>query len=373
MQLHFHHTGRQFFFITLTLEGRVKALSCLVEDQKRPELTPAGEIMKAGLLAMHKVFPAVTISDNVIMPDHVHFLLIVNYEIAPKFNPLWASHMLMDAVEKGWGLMAECTGDSPEPPDMPTLLAAAVEKGRVEAAMIESLMHEGLTRGEAIEQLGAGERGRQPQSVRHQHLRFDRRCYIELSFDSRQLKAIRRYIRLNQVRALWKQQHPDRFVCHPSIRQVILDAGRRWQAMGAITLLGSPFLFHVRLTLKKSVAEHEEAIKEIVEKAKRGWIPVSGFISPGEVEALRRLKATPGTRFIKMMPCALPDRYDPSAEDSRELAADRMLILSGFPDTPAISGLDIRKAIGASHQFRANCLAMNELIADLCKRAMEIN
>ena len=136
--------------------------------------------------------------------------------------------------------------------------------------------------------------------------------------------------------------------------------------MGNLTLLGSPFLFHVRLTLKKSVAEHEAAICEIVDKAKHGWVPVSGFISPGEVEALRRLKATPGTRFIKMLPCALPPRYDPSAEDSRELAADRLLILSGFADTPAVPSRDIRKHLAASHQFRTNCLAMNDLAAALC-------
>ena len=83
--------------------------------------------------------------------------------------------------------------------------------------------------------------------------------------------------------------------------------------MGNLTLLGSPFLFHVRLTLKKSVAEHEEAIREIVEKAKHGWVPVSGFA-----------------------------------------------------DTPAVPARDIRKYLAASHQFRANCLAMNDLAAALC-------
>lgn len=74
--------------------------------------------------------------------------------------------------------------------------------------------------------------------------------------------------------------------------------------------MGSPFLFHVRLTLKKTVAAHEAAIDEIVEKAKKGWVPVSGFISPGEKEALRRLKA--------------------------------------------------------AHAFRRNCLEMNEIAAALC-------
>ena len=141
-------------------------------------------------------------------------------------------------------------------------------------------------------------------------------------------------------------------------------------ALGDIGLLGSPFLLHVRLTLKKTVTEHAAAIDEIVEKAKRGYIPVSGFISPGEKEVLRRLKAEPRVRFVKLVPFALPPRYDPSAEDSRELAADRLAIVSLQPETAAIRSLDIRQSQAAAHAFRANCLAMNALAAALCGRGL---
>ncbi len=201
---------------------------------------------------------------------------------------------------------------------------------------------------------------------------FARDCYIELSFDSRQLKAIRHYIKLNPARALWKSSHPDRFICHRAIksRRLARFAPRLFDGIGALPLLGSPFLFHVRLTLKKSVAEHEEAIAGIVEKARRGMIPVSGFISPGEVEALRRLKAEPRARFIKLLPCELPPRYDPSAEDSREIAAGRLLILSCFRGTPAITSLDMKRNPAAAHAFRRNCLAMNDLAAQLCDNAV---
>ena len=269
----------------------------------------------------------------------------------------------------------------------------ALEEARAIAAEINRLKRErGLTRDAALVEIArtnpayaarfwrnprispllaaAGVRGQPPPTVLGLP-RFDRRCYIELAFVAPMLRTIRHYIKLNPARKLWKLAHPDRFRCHDNITSQLLKRlpPRRWQGMGNLTLLGSPFLFHVRLTLKKSVAEHEEAICEIVEKAKHGWVPVSGFISPGEVEALRRLKATPGTRFIKMLPCALPPHYDPSAEDSRELAADRLLILSGFADTPPVPARDIRKHLAASHQFRAKCLAMNDLAAELCGSA----
>ena len=139
-----------------------------------------------------------------------------------------------------------------------------------------------------------------------------------------------------------------------------------FDGIGALPLLGSPFLFHVRLTLKKTVAEHAVAIEEIVEKARHGMVPVSGFISPGEKEALRRLKAEPRARFVKLLPYTLPSRYDPSAEDSREIAAGRLLILSCFRDTPGISSLDMKRNRAAAHRFRQNCLAMNDIAARLC-------
>lgn len=326
-------------------------------------MTRLGEAVEAGLLAIHRVWPAVTISDFVIMPDHIHFLLIADYSRDRAIAPLFIAHRLADAVEMAQA-EAEWTGAAaPGPPTAaPEDLADAMARRlslAVEATCGKELQTETSLRfGEAA----GGARGP------HRSVVFARDCYIELSFDARQLKAIRRYIRLNPARALWKLAHPDRFICHRAVKSDRLArfAPSLFDGIGALPLLGSPFLFHVRLTLKKSVAEHEAAIAEIVDKARRGMIPVSGFISPGEVEALRRLKAEPCARFIKLLPCELPPRYDPSAEDSREIAAGRLLILSCFRGTPAISSLEMRRNPSAAHDFRRNCLAMNDIAARLC-------
>lgn len=309
MRLNFHHAGLQFFFVTLTLAEPRPVLSRLVDEKSRPALLPPGETVKAALVALHGRFPAATVSDFVIMPDHVHFLLIVDYAKDPAFNPLWATHRLIDAVEEAWN----GRGQAPEPP--------AVGNG--------AFPH------------------------------FNRSCYLELSFDARQLKAIRHYIRLNPARTIWKLRHPERFARLANLRHFTLDPARRWDGMGNPTLLASPFLLHVRLTLRKTVEEHAEKIAAILEKARHGHIPVSGFISPGEKELLHHLKADPLCRFIKMVPYALLPRYDPSAEDSRELAADRLLILSGFPQGVANQETD----------FRARCLALNDMAARLCAAA----
>jgi len=351
MRLDVHRNGVKLFFITFAVVERQLILSRLVDERSRPELLPLGEWVKEALLAIHQVWPEVGISDFVIMPDHVHFLMVVDFLRAPKFNPLWATHRLLDAIEAGW----DQRGRAPEPPNSVAELRAAVERGRVVAA---ELARSGLT-----SQAGFG-----AASPAHPVL-FERNPWLDLAFEPRQLKAIRHYIRLNPARKLWKLRHHDLFVCHRNLKTARLArlAPRQFDGIGNLPLLGSPFLFHVRLTLKKTVEEHREAIDEIIDKARHGWVPVSGFISPGEKEALRRLKAEPCVRFIRLLPYALPDRYDPSAEDSREIAAGRLAILSPMTKTATISSLEIRNSAAASHKFRENCLLMNEIGAKLCE------
>ena len=406
MKLEYAKRGRQFFFVTLVVAERRQVLSSIAELEAsgqagasgragRPALLPLGEIVAAALRAIHRVWPAVTISDYVVMPDHLHFLLIADYERDRSIAPLFIAHRLADAVERAQALVEQRNGRgfAPNPGDArqnerscaPTPVgeraagngraAGVLAERRVEfmagllreaaaaardAALGELKVERGLRFGER--RGGAGARAPVRSVV------FARDCYIELSFDSRQLKAVRRYIKLNPARAIWKARHPDLFICYRAIKseRFAAFAPRRFDAIGALPILGSPFLFHVRLTLKKTVAEHEAAIQEIVEQARHGMVPVSGFISPGEKEALRRLKAEPSARFVKLLPHALPARYDPSAEDSREIAAGRLVILSAFPDTPAIASPDMKRDPAASHRFRQNCLDMNDLASKIC-------
>ena len=401
MKLEFYQHGRQFFFITLAVAGRKKILAEIVEETheergqapeaprgvgsaggraleppggvgavarsapKRrvlPRSVPSalGERVVALWLKLHTLCPALTASNFVIMPDHVHLLLMVDFSrLQGRFNPLVFIHWFRD-----WSSRA---GDVT--PVAPRNWSEFYESGESERVI-------------------AWEEG----------------FWLDLAMGSRHLKAIRRYMKLNPARLLWKLRHPDRFKVVKVATARLFPNEERGQspepprvgqapeppggagddggsgespvpclppvltALGDIGLLGSPFLLHVRLTLKKTVSEHAAAIDEIIEKAKRGYIPVSGFISPGEKEVLRRLKAEPRVRFVKLVPFALPPCYDPSAEDSRELAADRMAIVSLQPETAAIRSIDIRRSQSAAHAFRANCLAMNDLAAALCGR-----
>ena len=340
MKLNLQKFGRKFFFITLCVDGRAKVLSRINPDAT-VTLFAAGEAVWAVWRETHSRNPALTASNFIIMPDHIHLLLIVNYDIDPNFDVIgW----IKDFQQRSEAAIND-TGASPRTPEAAS--PRTPEKASPRA--------QGAGCGAAEEKQSESYAGFGAAAPFH----WERRFWLVLSFSSRQLKAIRCYIKLNPARALWKARHPNRFTRLANIRHPILDTSRQWDAVGNPLLLSSPFLFHVRLTRKMSLEEHKPAIDEIIEKARHGMIPVSGFLSPGENEVLRRLKEEPLARFIKMRPCALPPSYDPSAEDSRELAADRMLILSGFPQSVADAG-----AI-----FRQNCLAMNDMAAAICERA----
>ena len=367
LKLAFNRIGTKFFFVTVAVEGRRAVLSRLVDEKSRPVLSGCGELVRAGLRALHLVRPAVGVSDYVIMPDHFHFLLLVDCSRDAIISPLWLTHRLIDALERAAGKLGGTDGGNPP---HPLAEGGGFGSGEVSPETMARYLAEACAAADFARGLAPdpGVRGQAPVAS---PLRFERSPYLELSFDSRQLKTIRRYIRLNPARAIWKQRNPDLFVRHTNLRHPYLDARQSWSSIGYAPLFASPFLFHVRLTLKKSVEEHRAAIAEIVEKARRGYIAVSGFLSPGEKEAFRQLKEEPRARFIKLLPASLPPRYDPSAEDSREIAAGRLLILSGFSNTPALSALEMRKNPAVAHQFRLNCLAMNDLAAALCRAAEE--
>ena len=96
----------------------------------------------------------------------------------------------------------------------------------------------------------------------------------------------------------------------------------------------------------------------MVERARRGEVPVCGFLSPGEKELERRLRQEPHVRWIKTVAHGLPPRFDPTVEDSRFLAEGRQLLLSSFPvDVPVFP---------VNYD---NCHLMNARNEELCKRA----
>ena len=62
-----------------------------------------------------------------------------------------------------------------------------------------------------------------------------------------------------------------------------------------------------------------------------GAIPIGGFISPGEKDALRAFAQIPQARVIRLLPYGLKD-WKPHGRQPENLAKSRLLILSAFPE-----------------------------------------
>lgn len=316
--MHFplRHSGLRFFFLTLSTEQRRPILSRLLRNSPFPEETPIGARAASVWRSLHAADPALTASDRVLMPDHAHLLLLVRGEV--EFNPLVFARWFMEATE-----------DAAEglPWSIPT----------------------GLSRWIAPSSRGAHEG---PPRL------WSREAYVEISFDSAQLRAIRRYIHHNPARWWWKHDHPDRFALLKPLRHPRLPPGNTWSGMGDATLLSSPFLFPVRLSRSTppGTPAGESAIAAAVDKAQRGWIPLCGFISAAEREFGRQLKQLPRTRWIKTVPYGLPARCDPGVEDSRWLSSGREFLLSAL-DADAYPPWKVT---------RDGCQSMNARNAGLC-------
>jgi len=316
--MQFGKEGRRFFFLTFCLRGRKPLLSRVVPATSTAgvrgrsprllsatvSLLPAGEAVAAMWRGVHAAEPCLTASNYVVMPDHVHLLLIVDYAKNPAFDVLDWLHHFMRACEEA--------------------VAPII--------------------------------GRKPSLVWEDHF------WLLLVNAGISLAAVRRYIRMNPSRKLWKDAHPDMFVRHSGLRHNSLDPALQWSAIGNLTLLASPFLLPVVLTRKIPLEQHEPEITRILAAAKCGMIPVSGFLSPGEKRVQELLRETDCTRWIKTVPYYLPPRFDPSVEDSRILAEGRMLVLSSFPPEVPQSPINWD-----------NCHAMNDRNRALAARAAQDN
>ena len=307
MRLQFDKSGRRFFFLTFCVRGRSAVLSRIVEKVGRDgklaygvELAEAGEAMAALWRGVHARWPFLTASNYIIMPDHLHLLLIVDYSKAQGFDILdWFQRFRRE----GEDVVSPIIGVKPE-------------------------------------------------------LVWEDHFWILLVNAGRPLAAVRRYIKMNPARKIWKDGHHDLFVRRGGLRHYVLDASLPWTAIGDLTLLANPFMFPVRLTRKKTVAQHDQEIAQMVERARRGEVPVCGFLSPGEKELERRLRQELHARWIKTVAHGLPPRFDPTVEDSRFLAEGRQLLLSSFPvDVPVFP---------VNYD---NCHLMNARNEELCKRA----
>ena len=340
-------------------------------DAPRVELTAVGRMVEHELLtAIHAYYPMIAIQDYVVMPDHLHFLAVVQGRIVSrngKEQPLGRvlSGFKLGCNRRYWEIIAQraepaATLTTPSPaPAAPAPSPAAPAS----AASVS----------------GGSAAGRPPLFS----LGF---CDV-MPVDAAQLATQRAYIKGNPRSRLLRSTHSSLHVRRGGIATALSPAalcgylrhecGRAftpeaWEELrgqlltapdGFITcdtfgtrqLLSRPLLAVV--CHRRDAMRLEEQRTRCLEAAARGAVLVSARIAKGEQaiidEALSR-----GFAVITIADNGLPDRYHPSAGRLAHCAADRLLIVTPWRYQYWPKG-------DAIHVQR--CKAMNCLAQALCR------
>lgn len=234
-------------------------------------LSPTGKIIHEALQKLQDVNPYLSIIREVIMPDHIHFLIMVK---APLTKPLGAY--------------------------------LASFKGNCSQALQP-----------------ADRNALQPTDKKHRESMFTEGFNDKILFRAGQLENFVKYIEDNPRRLLLRRMFPEYFtrVCHIKID------GISFSAYGNLNLLRSPDKQAVKVSSKYSAEELCRLRRLWTETARSGGVLVSPFISPKEKD-VRDEGIEQGAKIIRICPNGFGERYKPSGEDFRLCEQGRMLQLA---------------------------------------------
>jgi len=138
------------------------------------------------------------------------------------------------------------------------------------------------------------------------------------------------------------------------------ESGVDWTAIGNPFLLDAPLLVSVRISTAVPPEELSRVAARIREKASRGAVIASPFVSPGE-KAVRAAVLDDGGSVVQLMAEGFGRYYKPGGRDFDLCAEGRLLQLSPFQPHPA--GATEREHFGKARFEWLNLAAAN--IADL--------
>ena len=301
-------------------------------DAPRTELTPVGQMVEHELLhSIHAHYPMVSIQDYVIMPEHMHFLVMVNRPIITKSGNAAHLGQVIAGFKKGcnrryWELQG--IGD-----------------GQTAAHTVPS----GLPAGYKVPSNGST--GRTPLFAAGY-------CDV-MPVDATQLATQRAYIAGNPRSRLQRMSHREwlspcrggitTLLTVPALRgylqrecpplqatpEVLAEIQRRLllsdgfiacDSYGNRALLTEhrclPVVCH-----RKDGARYNEQKQRCLTEAARGAVLVSPCISPKEREIINE-NVNHGFPVITIHDNGFPDRYHPSAERTDICAAGRLLLVT---------------------------------------------
>lgn len=75
----YDYSNENMYFITICIKDRLEILGKIIEENDI-ELTKEGNIAKYNINEIEKIYDNVIIDEYIIMPNHIHILLLINHK-----------------------------------------------------------------------------------------------------------------------------------------------------------------------------------------------------------------------------------------------------------------------------------------------------
>ncbi len=136
------------------------------------------------------------------------------------------------------------------------------------------------------------------------------------------------YMDLNPLKwSLMNTLNPPMNVIEP-LYSPLLPNDEWWTGVGNANLLNGNYpLFSIRLSRKLPLSEMDVILPSLIDECFKGFIPISTFISPMEMELFRRLSDT-SIPIICAVPDPLKTIYRPKVNQTILFAQNRLLLIS---------------------------------------------
>ena len=282
-------------FITVVTEPRRWVFGSVCEESVA--LSAFGEIVRQELLAAALHFPAIQLKKWVVMPDHVHFRIY----LAP-------------GTEE------------------PTRLIGAF-----------------VGRFKQLSQWRISQSGG-PQRI------WEKGYHDHLCLSREMIDAIDRYIENNPLK--WRLMHGDRSLM--PIREPLdkpwLPADSFWRGVGEIETVDDSRFVALRVSRKVAPQCLDEVAETCLKGARKGYVYVSTFFSPGEHAVYRAVANYCGAPMVCLRHEAIAWSYRPRGDEPGLFAAKRLLVVARMeatdeaarrPDLLWLNGIAREIALGA--------------------------
>ena len=302
----------------------------------RMELSELGQVVDESLEAIPRLNPGISLFGHVVMPDHVHFNCHLAAGLDEPLKVLGnAIRRFKNYTTKIAKRLVEHSSTISTGPAVTTGLATSkAGYGR-----------------EASEDGRGSEDGRTAFGQLWQHGYHDHLCLSRSFIDSTE-----RYIAYNPMK--WELMHgaSDSLRIVEPLISPRLDPADWWKGVGNIGLLGNgEKIAALRVSRKVNTPSGIADVVARMEKAvEKGYVILSGFISPGEKAVRDMLCRNSNAKFIRILPSCIPNRcFRPESQYIEPFAQGRYL--------------EIAKGNDEVDFCRSACLDLNDEIVKIAK------